>query len=204
MTASRPPWRLSLKASRCAYADGVRMESSVVRAAAMVRGLPLKVPSWITFLSSIKAITSARPPMAPQGSPPPMALASAVRSGGTPKRSVAPPGAMGGLDLEDQVAAGEAPGDADPIQGRFGAAVREPPERLVEPAHQLGGDYGVVGHRLGKVGAPGGPFADRLHDLGVGVADHHHPEPVVEVDVLVPVHVPHPAALAPVDKERLG
>src|SRR4029077_890453 len=44
---------------------------------------------------------------------------------------------------------------------------------------------------------------DRLDDLGVGVPDHHHPKAVVEVDVLVAVHVPDPAALATVHEDRL-
>ena len=50
----------------------------------MVSGLPLKVPICTTLCSSIVPMTSARPPTAPQGSPPPIALASATRSGVTP------------------------------------------------------------------------------------------------------------------------
>ena len=39
-------------------------------------------------------ITSAVPPIAPHGTPPPSALARQMMSGTTPKRSVAPPGAI--------------------------------------------------------------------------------------------------------------
>ena len=39
-------------------------------------------------------MTSSLPPIAPVGTPPPSALASVTMSGMTPKRSVAPPGAM--------------------------------------------------------------------------------------------------------------
>ena len=47
-------------------------------------------------------------------------------------------------------------------------------------------------------------LADRVDDLRMRVADHHHPEPVVEVDVFVAVRVPHLAALAVIGEHGLG
>ena len=74
-------------------------------------GLPLNVPRWATRVApplrvecsrpmpgasrsgtcSIERMTSSRPPKAPIGTPPPMLLARQMRSGWTPKYSVAPP-----------------------------------------------------------------------------------------------------------------
>ena len=56
--------------------------------AAMVMRLPLKVPEWWRWRGergSKISITSARPPKAPTGRPPPMILPIVVRSGRTPK-----------------------------------------------------------------------------------------------------------------------
>ena len=47
-------------------------------------------------------------------------------------------------------------------------------------------------------------LGDGLDDLGVGVAGDADPEPAVEVEVLVAVDVPHVAALAPIDVDRVG
>ena len=63
----------------------------MTRIAAMVSGLPLNVPTWSIRPSAIQPMTSSVPPMAPQGRPPPIDLARQIRSGVTPKRSVAPP-----------------------------------------------------------------------------------------------------------------
>ena len=61
----------------------------------MVTGFALKVPPWGTAgfppRGSNTAITSARPPTAPTGKPPPMILPKLVRSGVMPKRPWAPP-----------------------------------------------------------------------------------------------------------------
>jgi hypothetical protein len=53
-----------------------------------------------------------------------------------------------------------------------------------------------------EVGAAVDLGLDRRPDRRVGVADAHHPEPVVEVDVLVAVDVPDPAPRAAVDVDR--
>ena len=47
-------------------------------------------------------------------------------------------------------------------------------------------------------------LADNLHDLRMSVTDDHHAEAVVEVDVLVAVGVPDPAALAVIHEDGLG
>jgi hypothetical protein len=52
------------------------------------------VPTWKTLPSSTTDMTSSVPPIAPDGSPPPSALASVTMSGTTPQRSVAPPAAI--------------------------------------------------------------------------------------------------------------
>ena len=111
---------------------------------------------------------------------------------------------VAGLDLDQSIASGEAARQPNRIERRFGAAVRESPLRLPEPARQLLGDDGVVDHRLGEVRPFCGPFADRLYDLRMRMADDHHAEAIVKVDVLVPVDVPHTAALAVIDEDRLG
>ena len=64
--------------------------SSVTRPAAMVMRLPLNVPEWWRWSGergSKTSITSARPPKAPTGRPPPMILPIVVRSGRTPRTS---------------------------------------------------------------------------------------------------------------------
>ncbi len=81
--------RLSL--SKCRYASSVRMPSSTARAAAIVSGLPLKVPTCSYVPSAIMFISSGTPPIAPHGTPPPSALARQIRSGTTPDHCVAPP-----------------------------------------------------------------------------------------------------------------
>ena len=49
--------------------------------AAITRGLPLYVPRWSTVPLVIVSITSARPPNAPIGSPPPIDLGEAHQIG---------------------------------------------------------------------------------------------------------------------------
>ena len=60
-------------------------------AAAIVSGLPLNVPTWSMSPAITPAIASSVPPIAPHGSPAPIAFAKATRSGCTPKASIAPP-----------------------------------------------------------------------------------------------------------------
>ena len=110
---------------------------------------------------------------------------------------------VGGLHLDQALAAGEAAGDPDGIQCGLRPRVGEAPLGQPEPPGELAGHVQVVRHRLGEVGALGDPAADGVDDLGVGVADHHHPESVVEVDVLVSVHIPDPAAAPSVGEDRL-
>ena len=62
-------------------ASGVSTSNRLARAAAIVSGLPLYVPTWLTRPSSTQAITSSVPPIAPDGSPPPSVFASVTMSG---------------------------------------------------------------------------------------------------------------------------
>ena len=74
---------------------------------------------------------------------------------------------------------------------------------LSEAPRQVARHHAHVVPRLREVRAPGDLLADRLHDERVGVADDHDPEPVVKIDVFVPVDVPDPAALAALGEYRL-
>ena len=65
---------------------------SIARAAAIVSGLPLNVPTCSYDPSTTISITSAVPPIAPHGMPPPSALARHTMSGCTPNIAVTPPG----------------------------------------------------------------------------------------------------------------
>jgi hypothetical protein len=103
---------------------------------------------------------------------------------------------VGALDLEDQVAAGGAAGEVNGVHRRLGAGVGEAPLRQAEAIGQLGGDGDRALGRGGEVGAFVDPRLDCGADRGVGVADAHHPEAVVEVDVFIAVDVPDAAALA--------
>ena len=61
----------------------------------MASGLALYVPKCTIEPSGVTcSISSRRPPNAPTGTPPPIALASVTRSPLTPQYSVAPPGAI--------------------------------------------------------------------------------------------------------------
>ncbi len=109
-------------------------------------------------------------------------------------------------DLEDRVAAGDRSGQADGVHRRLGPRVEEPPLREAEaPLELLRDDDRVLGRR-GEVRAERHPVRDRLGDLRVGVALHHAPEGVVDVQVPAPVHVPHvlPVAVRQVDRPRLA
>ncbi len=98
------------------------------------------------------------------------------------------------LHLDDLVAAGRGPGHADRVHRRLGARVHEPHLLELEPRADLLGqrDRRLGGHR--EVDALVGDLADRLDDLRVGMADHVHAEPAVEVGVLGAVDVPHARA----------
>ena len=74
------------------------------------------------------------------------------------------------------------------------------PKRRVE---LLGDDDRAVGGRR-EVGAEVDPRLDRRADGRVGMADAHHAEAVVEVDVLVAVDVPDLRARAALDVDGPG
>ena len=103
---------------------------------------------------------------------------------------------VGALDLEHRVAAGGAAGEVDGVHRRLGAGVVEAPLGQAEAPGQLLGDRDRAVGRGGEVGAFVDPRLDRGADGRVGVADAHHAEAVVEVDVFVAVDVPDAAALA--------
>ncbi|CAB4906605.1 unannotated protein [freshwater metagenome] len=75
-----------------AYASGVNTSVSTARAAAIVKGLPLNVPTWLYRPSVIADMTSVVPPTAPHGNPPPSAFARQMMSGVIPYIAVTPPG----------------------------------------------------------------------------------------------------------------
>ena len=110
---------------------------------------------------------------------------------------------VGGLNLDQPVAAGEAASDAHGVERGLGPRVGEPPLGLVETALQLVCNHDHVLDRLREVGAALDLGLHGGDDLGMGVADDHDTKPVVEIDVLVAVDVPHPAAFSAVDKDGL-
>ncbi len=111
---------------------------------------------------------------------------------------------VGPLDLEDHVATGGAPRQVDRGHGRLGAGVGEPPLGKAEAAAELLGDHdrAVGGGR--EVGAQVDPRLDGRAHRRVGVADAHHAEAVVEVDVLVSVDVPDAGTGAALDVDGPG
>ncbi len=111
---------------------------------------------------------------------------------------------VGALDLQHRVAAGGAAGEVDGVHRRLGAGVVEAPLRQSEAASELARhrDRAVGGG--GEVGAFVDPRLDRVADGRVGVADAHHAEAVVEVDVFVLVDVPDAAAAAAREVDRPG
>jgi hypothetical protein len=111
---------------------------------------------------------------------------------------------IGPLDLDQHVAAGVGPHQTDRFEGRFGAGVREAPEREFEPVGEVLAHHAEVLRGLGEVGAAASRPLDRLDDLRVRVTDHHRAVAEVEIDVLVAVDVVEPVALAPVDVDRVG
>ena len=68
------------KTHAASTASSVQISASTALAAAITSGLPLYVPRCSVEPSAILPITSARPPNAPIGSPPPMDFANATRS----------------------------------------------------------------------------------------------------------------------------
>ena len=107
------------------------------------------------------------------------------------------------LDLDHAVTPGEPAGNAHRVERRLGARVGEAPFGLMKAARELAGDDHGILDRLGEVRAAADLGADRVDDLGVGVADDHHAKTVVEVHVLVAVDVPDPAALSVLDEDRV-
>jgi hypothetical protein len=110
---------------------------------------------------------------------------------------------VGSLDLDDPVAPGEATREAHRVQRRFRSAVGEAPLRLLETLRELLRHLDDVWPGLREVCTEPRPLRDRLDDQRVRVPDHHDAEPVVEVDVLIAVDVPHAAALPALDEDRL-
>src|SRR5256712_11764412 len=107
------------------------------------------------------------------------------------------------MSLDRALPTGKAAGEGAGAGGRLGAWVCEPPLGLAEAPRQLVGDDDSVLDGLREVGAALDLPLDGVDDLRVGVADHHDAEAVVKVDVFVAVHVPHKAALAVLDEDRL-
>ena len=85
MTASQAATSLALRAIVAATVARVQASVSVALTAAITSGLPLYVPRWSTSPVVMRFMYSALPPNAPTGKPPPIDLASAIRSGCTPK-----------------------------------------------------------------------------------------------------------------------
>ena len=111
---------------------------------------------------------------------------------------------VGPLDLEDHVAIGGAASQMDRGHRRLGAGVGEPPLRKAEAAGELLGHHDRAVGGGGEVGAEVDPRLYRRAHGRVGVADAHDAEAVVEVDVLVPVHVPDAGARAALDVHGPG
>jgi len=84
----------------------------------------------------------------------------------------------------------------------LGATRGEAPLRLRETPRQLFGDGDVVDAGLREVRATAELLLDRSDDDRMRVADDHHAEAVVKVDVFVAVDIAHPAALPTVDEHR--
>src|SRR5690348_6288188 len=99
MTLAHASANIVLLAMATSVAFGVQTVSRVARAAAMARGLPLKVPTCVTASGRNKAITSRRPPKAPNGKPPPIDFDTHTTSGVTPNDDDAPPHAAVMPDL---------------------------------------------------------------------------------------------------------
>src|SRR6185295_17135251 len=104
------------------------------------------------------------------------------------------------LELHDLGAAGIGASDAHRVHRRLGAGHGHP--RLADPAGHLLDQL----HRLdlvlrgkGEADAPAHPLVDVVVDARVAVTEDHRAVAQAQVDVLVAVHVPDPAALAAVD-----
>ncbi len=79
--------------------------------------------------------------------------------------------------------------EVDRVHRRFGARVAEAPQRQPEAARQLRGDDDRVVGRLREVRTERDALLHRAHDCRVRVADEHHAEAGVQVDVLGAVDV---------------
>ena len=116
--------------------------SSAARPAAVASGFPDSVPAWYTGPSGASdAITSARPPKAPMGSPPPMTLPKQVRSGRDAVRGLGAAEAeaeAGDHLVEDQQRAGRVARGPQPLEearrrARRGPCWRRPARRSRRP-----------------------------------------------------------------------
>ena len=80
--AGRPASRAAPVSSRRRYTSGSRSRRRTTRAAAVASGFPESVPAWYTGpAGASSSMTSARPPKAASGRPPPAIFPSTVRSG---------------------------------------------------------------------------------------------------------------------------
>ena len=108
------------------------------------------------------------------------------------------------LELHDLVAAGVAAGDAHRVHRGLGAGHRQ--ARLLDPAGDLADELGgpdLVLAREAEAHAPAHPLVDMVVDPVVTVAQDHRAVAHPQVDELVAVDVPDPAALATVDVDRV-
>ena len=110
---------------------------------------------------------------------------------------------VGALDLQDLRATGEGAGDPAGVERRLGPGVAEAPLRQAVALREVLGDRERLLRRLREVRALRDAPLDRLDHLRMRVSHHHHAVAVVEVDVLVPVDVPHVRALAAPHVDRV-
>src|SRR6267143_4634956 len=130
-------------------------------------------------------MTSARPPKAPTGRPPPMILPNVVRSGRTPRRSCAP---------------------REAHRVPRGLCARVPAADALDrrhPALQELRQTDLVLRRARERETVLGRLLDRLHDVRVGVAEDQARVVAVEVETVGAVGVPDVCALPALDVERV-
>ncbi len=116
------------------------------------------------------------------------------------------------LELDDLLAAGVAPRDANGVHGGLGAGVAEADEVGAESGPDLLGQRDPVLDRERVAGAVGDPVLERLGQEWMRVSGGQDAEGHVEVDVLVAVGVPDAAAarighegrIRVIDLERAG
>ena len=108
------------------------------------------------------------------------------------------------LHLDDLVASGRRAGDADRVHRRLGAGVHEAHLVELEALADGLGQRDRVGSGDREVDRVLRSLGQRLHDLGVGVADDVDPEAAMEVLVLLAVDVPDARGLPLLEVDRVG